>query len=146
MCTVYRLNSNINFDPFISILGKISIQYDDIIIIGDFNNNLLRDNALTNSMLPLHLNAVNVSLPTYFQSTSNSLIDTVFVNDMTKELLYDQISSSYFSSHDLFFLTYNLSTSPEDRHITYRDFKSIGFTVLNSSIDNICWEWDLLTG
>ena len=30
---VYRQNSNLNFDPFISILGHISIQYYDIVII-----------------------------------------------------------------------------------------------------------------
>ena len=30
---VYRQNSNLNFDPFNSILGHISIQYYDIVII-----------------------------------------------------------------------------------------------------------------
>ena len=29
---------------------------------------------------------------------------------------------------------------PEHIHITYRDFKSIDFTTLNSSADNICWD------
>ena len=137
--TVYRPNSYINLDSFISTLKDISIEYDDIIIIGDFNNNLLLDNALTDSMFSLHLNPVNVSSPTHFHSTASSLIDFVFVNGMTKVLLYDKISVSCFSNHDLS-LTYNLSTSPEDRHITYRDFKSIDFTVLNISVDNICWD------
>ena len=29
--------------------------------------------------------------------------------------------------------------SPEGRHITYHDFKSIDFTTWNSSVANICW-------
>ena len=95
--------------------------------------------VINDSMLSLHLNPVNVSLPTHFHSTSSSLIYLVFVNDMTKVLLYDKISTSCFSNHHLLFLTYNLSTSSEDRYITYRDFKSIDFTVLSSSVDNICW-------
>ena len=82
------------------------MQCDNIIIPDDFNNNLLIDNAI-------HLNPVNVSLPTHFHSTSNDLTDLVFVNDMTKVLLYDQISASCFFNHNLLFLTYNLSTSPE---------------------------------
>lgn len=118
---VYRPNSNIRFDSFISILEDISIQYDDIIITGDFNNNLLVDSALTVSMSALHLNPVNVSLPTHFHSTSSSLIDLVFVNNVTKVLLYDQISASCFSNHDLLFLTYDLFVSLNNRRITYRD-------------------------
>ena len=59
--SLYRLNSNSNFDPFISILEEISFQFDDIIIIGDLNNNLLRDNALMASMSFLRLYPVNVS-------------------------------------------------------------------------------------
>ena len=140
--TVYKPNSNINFDPFICILEAIYVQSDDLYNIGDLynNNNLLLDNALTGSMLSLYINPVNVSAPTHFHSNSSSLIDLVFVNNMSKVLLYDQISLSCFSNPDLLFLTYNLSTSPEDRHINYRDFKSIDFTTLNSSVDNICWD------
>ena len=46
-------------------------------------------------------------------------------------------SASCFSNHELVFLTYNLSLSPENKHITYRDFQSIDFTVLTSIVDNI---------
>ena len=76
----------------------------------------------------------------HLNSTSSSLIDLLFVNNMTKVLLYDHISVSCFSNHNLLFLTYNPSTNPKDRNITYRDFKSIDFTTLNSSVDNICWD------
>ena len=78
----------------------ISIQYDYIIIIiiGDFNNNILLKNALIATMLSLHLNPVNMSLPPHFHSTSSGLIDLVFVNKVTKVLLYDQISLLFFQS------------------------------------------------
>ena len=67
--SVYILNSSLDFDHFISILEEISIQYDDIIIIGNFIYNLLLDNTLTVSMSALHLSPVNVSLPTHFHSS-----------------------------------------------------------------------------
>ena len=55
----YTFDSDDDFDSFISIFGEICIQYD-IIIIGHFNNNILLDNALTDSKLSRHL-------PFYFQ-------------------------------------------------------------------------------
>ena len=103
---LHRPNSNLNFDPFMSILEEISIQYDDIIILWlIFIIIYYLMNALTVSMLPLHLDPVNASLPTHFHSTSSSLTDLVFVNKVTKILLYDLISGSCFSNHDLLFLT-----------------------------------------
>ena len=124
-----------------SILEEISIQYDDIIILWlIFIIIYYLMNALTVSMLPLHLDPVNASLPTHFHSTSSSLTDLVFVNKVTKILLYDLISGSCFSNHDLLFLTYDLSVNPDDKRITFGDFKNIDFTILNSTIDNICWD------
>ena len=61
---VYGPNYYFNFEPF------ISIQYDDIVIGGDFNNSLLFVNPLIRPMLSLHLHPVNVSIPTHFHSTS----------------------------------------------------------------------------
>ena len=86
-----------------------------------------------------HLDPVNVSLSTHFHSTYSNLIDFVFVNNVTRVLLYDQISVYCFFNHDLLFFTYNPSVNPDDNPITFRDFKNIDFTVLNGNIDNICW-------
>lgn len=82
----------------------------------------------------LHVSPVKVSLPTHFHPTSSSLTDLVFVNNGT---VYDQISASCFSNHDLLFLSYDVFVSPDNRRITYRDFQNIDFTVLNSNVD-IC--------
>ena len=30
--------------------------------------------------------------------------------------------------------------NPDDKRITFGDFKNIDFTILNSTIDNICWD------
>ena len=58
-----------------------------------------------------------------------------------RALLYDQISASGFSTHDLHFLNYNSSvTCAAGRCRTFRDFKNIDYVTLNVELDNICWD------
>ena len=83
---------------------------------------------------------MNVSVTTHHHSTSSSLIDLVFVNDMTKVMLYKPISASCSSKHNLLSLTYNLSVTPYNKRITYRDFRDIDFAILNSSNNNTYWD------
>lgn len=75
---VYGSNCNIYFDQFISILKDITIQYDDIVITGDLNNNILLDIPLIGLMLSLDLVSVNVSKATHYVSALRSLIDLGF--------------------------------------------------------------------
>ena len=39
--SVYRPYRDVQIDLFISILENLSVEYNEIIILGDFNNNLL---------------------------------------------------------------------------------------------------------
>ena len=47
---VYRPHRNVRIDLFISILESLSLEYNDIIILGDFNSNLLCNNTLIDTM------------------------------------------------------------------------------------------------
>lgn len=137
--SVYRPHKNIRFDSFVKLLENVTVQYDDIVIIGDFNNNLLINNPLQVLMASLDLNAVNTETPTHFHSSSNSLIDLVFVNHISKVLLYEQLSASVFSNHDVIFLTYDSNVQSDITHVTYRDLRNIDYSLLNLHADNICW-------
>ena len=123
-----------NLDPFISILKDINILYDDIVVVGDFNNSLLIDNPLIGPMFSLHLSPVNLSILTHIPPTSSSLIDRVFANHIERIQLYDQILASCFSNHDLLFLNYNIPViCAVVRYITYRDLRNINYTTLKKS-------------
>lgn len=138
--SVYRASCYMTVSPFISVLEDVTIQYEDIVIIGDFNNNLLTENPLIGPMKTLDLHPVNTLNPTHFHDTSSSLIDLVFVNHRSRVLLYDQLSAPAFSRHDLLFMTYDLSVRDEDTVISYRNLRDIDFGILSLNFNNIDWD------
>lgn len=136
---VYRPNSRINFDAFYQELEVLTASYSDIVISGDYNCNILSDSSLTDSMAPLGLVPTNCSHPTHYTTTVNTLLDLFFVNKPCNVLLYDQISASCFSKHDLIFLTYNFNVKFEEKTYKYRDFSNINYNVLYDSLSQIDW-------
>lgn len=137
---VYRPKHDISLTPLLEIINDISLAYNNIIIAGDFNSNLFFDNSLIDSMELLSLLPVNTTIPTHFHKTANSLLDLFFVNDKSKVLIYDQLSSPVFSKHDLIFLTYDLEVTTKNTLIEYRDFKNVDYSQLNTEIENINWD------
>lgn len=113
--------------------------YTDVILVGDFNVNILEDRRLSDDMSAIGLNLVNHSLPTHFTRTSNTLLDLCFVNNMSRLLLYDQLSASLFSKHDLIFLAYDFHTEIQNQTIYYRDFKNLDYQSLTNELSTIQW-------
>ncbi|XP_059221030.1 uncharacterized protein LOC131995848 [Stomoxys calcitrans] len=137
---VYRPNSSTPFDMLISCLERISLRYNDIVIAGDFNSNILIETQFSDAMELLDLVPTNRSVPTHFTNHSSTLLDIFFVNCESKVLLYDQIAAPAFSKHDLIFLVYDYHINQQDEAITFRDFKKLNYNLLNSLTDNV--EWD----
>lgn len=63
---VYRRNRSVSLSQYFNTLGDISVAYNDIVIGGDFNCNILKDNSLTNDMIELGLSPTNIYTPTHF--------------------------------------------------------------------------------
>lgn len=142
MGAIYRPHCRTNYQVFMDKLEHLSLLYKDIVICGDFNNNVFNENLFTSEMLSFGLKIVNNTEPTHFTTTSNSLIDLFFVSCKHKILLYDQLSAPMFSKHDLCFLTFDFQTCPSVCSFTYRDFKNIDY--LNLHLDLMSIEWDTL--
>lgn len=70
-------------------LETYTVLYEDVIITGDFNSNILVNPYLTDNMLTLGLNSPNTNIATHYTSTNNTLLDLFFVADISKVLLYD---------------------------------------------------------
>lgn len=143
---VYRPDRSVDIGPLVMALENLSLGYVDIIIMGDFNNNLFCDTTLITPLTGFGLYPVNTSLPTHFTQHNASLIDIVFVSDMSKSLFYEQMSFSCFSKHDLLFLTYNymVDHSEISKTFSYRDFRSIDYTSL--LLDTRAINWGLIYG
>ena len=138
--SVYRPNRTIDISTFISFLEDLCLPYNNVVIAGDFNCNLLLESYLSTEMCALGLYSCNVLFPTHFSRNCNTLLDLFFVNDLSKLLLYDQLSCPVFSKHDLIFLTYdfNIKRNP-NIEFYYRDYKNVNYVDLESAINNIDW-------
>lgn len=136
---VYRPNNRISFAVLHSRLITLASEYNDIIITGDFNSNILMEATLHDMMTSFGLFPVNVTSPTHHTSTTSTLIDLCFVSNNENIVLYDQISASCFSKHDLIFLTYNFHVQQATQCFSYRDFKHLDFNQLFESSSHIIW-------
>lgn len=136
---VYRPKKYINIEPLIDILTQLTVQYENIIIAGDFNSNLLCESNLTSALEALRIVPVNTQTPTHFTNTNDSLLDLFLVNDIHKVTRYDQLSASMFSKHDLIFICLKVSTNSQVEEITYRDYKNLNLPLLEQQIMTIPW-------
>lgn len=139
---VYRPNKHALIDDLVSLLESTAMTYNDIFISGDLNSNLLLETDLTEMFLSFGLYPINSTIPSHFLQSCNTLLDVFFVSQMSKVLLYDQLSAPMFSKHDLIFATYDTAVNVENETVTYRNFNNIDYDMLNDLVDNI--EWDLL--
>lgn len=136
---VYRPNRTLPLNDFQSKLETFTILYEDVIVCGDFNSNILSENILTNSMNSLGLISTNSTVPTHYTATTNTLLDIFFVSDRNKVLLYDQLSVPCFSKHDLIFMTFDFKYTKIEDSDTYYDFKHINYNVLSTEYAKINW-------
>lgn len=136
---VYRPHRKIKTDDFLKILENLTLKYEDIVICGDFNSNALVESHLVNNMKTIGLYPTNSTVPTYYPATRNSLLDIIFVSNEEKILLYDQLTASCFSKHDLLFLSFDFKLQQLPNVVTYYDFKHVNHNILSLELQNIDW-------
>ena len=139
LCCAYRKHRTVDFSEVINILENISIEYTDVIVVGDLNSNILTNSSIANSMQDLGLFPTNTETPTYFTNTSSTLLDIFFVSCPPKIIKYDQVSAPQFSHHDCIFLSYDFQLCRKMKTFQYRDYKNLDYTSLDSAVNNINW-------
>lgn len=78
--SVYRPNNNIDSSMITRVIDELSFISPFVIVVGDFNSNILNDSCLVQNMSTLNLFPVNTSSPTHFTSSSSTLLDVFFVS------------------------------------------------------------------
>lgn len=136
---VYRPNRRTDYDHLVDKLEEIALVYNDVIVCGDFNNNVLHDSLLESDLQSLGLTLVHKSIPTHYSNTTNTLIDLIFVSCSNKILLYDQLAAPMFSNHDLLFLTYEFQTFIPTYTYCYRDFRKLNHAALLEDVKEVDW-------
>jgi hypothetical protein len=123
----------------ISSLGK----FDQVLLLGDFNINLLNTYDAHARKLLDFLKCMNltqyVDQPTHFTDHGESLIDVVCSDSNISHLLVDHIPD--LSRHAFITCKLNIKNQkPTHKWIIYRPLKDINFELFNKHIKSISWK------
>lgn len=142
--TAYRppwLDIDIFFDALTDSISSFG-NFDYIILLGDFNINLLIQDSHYYKFYSFmqYFNLVQyVSSPTHFTDHSQTLIDVICSNMQLSNIIIDHIPS--LSNHA--FLTCEISVKKPKlvpRHFFYRPLKNINLDAFQANIS--CFQWD----
>ncbi|CRK93710.1 CLUMA_CG007238, isoform A [Clunio marinus] len=140
----YNPPDSARLQPLYNAIEMLSPIYEDIVIIGDFNTNLLTRNSSTNQLLAnmseFGLNCKQTE-PTNFSNIYNpSLIDLIFCNS-DKILRLSQISPGSFTTHDLLFGSFDFTTVIDEVIVRdFLDFKNVNKDKLQLNAVKENWE------
>lgn len=133
---VYNPPRSSNLKPLCDTLTDLSSKYEDIILLGDFNFNLLAPSSLAIKFcdfLSGCLLECTSTIPTNFvQNCSPSLIDLLIVKNKSKLIHQSQIPLGSFTSHDMIFGTYDFKFHYDTKFISMqrRNLKSLNPEIL----------------
>ncbi|CAG4957419.1 unnamed protein product [Colias eurytheme] len=142
--TAYRppwLDINKFLDALIDSISSFS-WYDSIVIMGDFNVNLLNSSHVNSKKVTSFLQTFNltqhITQPTHFTDSSETLLDIICTNASVQNVVVDYIKE--LSQHA--FLSCGLNVSKEKalvKYISYRPIKDIDKDEFNKSLGTINW-------
>lgn len=125
------------------ILSNYVLLYDNVVLVGDFNVDLLIDNSYSDKMRTIihsfSLEHVQYG-PTHFCPTSSTLLDLSIVPKNAKLHNFGQISIPGISDHDVIFVGLKLDNKRERYEVkVFRNFKGIDNDLVLSDCNNLPW-------
>lgn len=134
-----------NVDVIEEVLSSL-VGYDDIIIAGDFNINMLNNskssNQFKNVLVSQSLNYLPNDQPTHYSNfhQSASLLDLIITKDSAKIEKLVQLDVSIFD-HDFIYLSYLMPVAKAPiSAFQYRSYKYINLDALAYDCVNIHWD------
>lgn len=147
LCSVYRPPKLGFISEFFDSVANILPIYNHVLIIGDFNTDLSNNRVYADKTQLLELiNNLNLSIlplnPTYHRLTSDTLLDLMIINDISRATKFGQLVVSGLSYHDLVYIELNLKTRLFENNdkIIVRDFKNINVEQLKQECSLINWD------
>ncbi|KAI8129221.1 RNA-directed DNA polymerase from mobile element jockey [Lucilia cuprina] len=122
-------------------LGVIFSQYENILIMGDFNCNLFDQVKASNfrsACRRLGLSYIHNSMPTHWDicHDTTSLIDFFLVGGQNNISVSGQASLPFLQSyHALIYISLPFTTSKKDSYIEYRKFDDVDINIIRSHVD-----------
>ena len=145
LITVYRAPTISCLTEFENVLFDFVPNYENVIIGGDFNTNLLiaspRRKEFKSIIESCNLYIIQ-SGPTYQHSPAYNptLLDLLIVNNKEKVINSGQISDHGISKHDLIFLSYSVKVPKfTPKLITARNIKGINWVRFHNDAASVSW-------
>ena len=136
------------FDSLLYIYSK----YQNTILLGDFNVNMLNSDslevrALNNFIIdPFELTQL-VKSPTRITEKSSTLIDLMFVSNVENVLFSGSCDAPGISDHHFTYLAYNVKKEKfKPKIVKSRMFKNFDFEGFQRHAENINWESIIMVG
>ena len=130
------------YENLISIYSK----YEHIVLVGDFNCNMLDLNAYNTKVLldsfiePFSLKQL-VEKPTRITNTSSTLIDLILVNKPQNALFSSVCDAPGVSDHCFTYVAYSLKKERfKPYKVTKRDFKNVNWDAFKNAVEYAPWE------
>mgnify|MGYP002716484922 CR=1 FL=1 len=142
LACVYRA-PNLNFDNFEDAISQFIPLYNDILILGDVNYDVMTTKPEVMRFRET-IESLNLCIcpldPTHKTEKSESWIDHIMVNDITKVLCTGQTPVPGISRHDLIYLIYDISVPKyTPRVIKRRSLKCINEKALKMDVNLLPW-------
>lgn len=143
VAVVYRTNlcSTVNTERLFKTLIELSTTYSDVLIVGDFNINIMNNTGRI-GMMKDHFKIVNHSCPTHrWPNATPTLIDIAFTKNLSQINFYGHYNLIPATHHDLLIISYRgkMMSDAVKARFSYRDYKGINIDNLNEDAGSVDW-------
>ena len=142
--------SEFNSDYLTNILEKLSLENKTLVLLRDFNVNLLKyiNSDISNFLDSMYSSLLpHIASPTHTTATSATLIDSIFSNNCNSPYTSGNLVITLFDHHAQFLILGNQHNSIENNKEDqlYRDFQEIekNKDTISEQLENIDWEAEL---
>ena len=126
------------------LLEKLCFEKKEVILMGDFNINLLNcnmDKSTSHYVDTLYSHAFfpKINSPTRITANSKTLIDNIFYNDVTKNIISGNITTSISDHLIQFLLIANQNPSSKNQVLNKRSLRNINSIAFEEDLKKINW-------
>lgn len=137
---IYRRPKELFLTEYFDIFYKLAPNFNNMIIAGDLNCNLLQYTYTANHLRDFITEASLYCVPygaTFHKNNCDSWLDVILLDSASKLVSYVKSDSPYIDGHDYLFCQYDLNyLKPAPKIITYRNLRSCDHQALSTSLMN----------
>lgn len=144
LAVLYSPNLHIDyFNSLDAILSDLCPMYEHVILMGDFNTCLIKNDSRSLKLLSLlssfNLQVLPLSATHHFPNCAPSLLDLMIVSSPNNVSYHGQLTAT-FSYHDLIYLSYRIRVPKLKPQLLYlRNYKGIDLEALQRDASDLDW-------